>query len=279
MALLRFSTAVPGTSPRTPRRTIFRVADDPDRDTRKSGDFQNRSRLTDVKDVIVDYQREHPAAPPCSNESEMRDDFPEETKRALAARVGNVCSNPDCHASTSGPQHNSTKALNVGVAAHITGAAEGGPRYCPSMSFEERRHPDNGIWLCQTCAKLIDNDALQFPEVLIRAWKVVAEHRALGAIGKTASPAGESESQRKLCAILAWKGKVITHSLMNTGRAVMMIGEVGGSSCAEVLDCTEFYVTVGKTGKDSWSRSIALANVEICFDNAHGRLELQERHA
>jgi hypothetical protein len=53
----------------------------------------------------------------------MRDDFAEEAKRALAARVGNVCSNPDCRALTSGPQDDSTKALNVGVGAHITGAA------------------------------------------------------------------------------------------------------------------------------------------------------------
>lgn len=209
----------------------------------------------------------------------MRDDFAEEVKRALAARAGNVCSNPDCRASTSGPQHDSTKALNVGVAAHITGAAERGPRYRPSIFSEERRHPDNGIWLCQTCAKLIDNDALRFTETLLRAWKVIAEDRALGSIGKTAPPVGESESQRKLRAILPWKGKVITHSLMNTGRAVMLIGEVRGVSWVEVLACTEFYVTIGKTGNDGWSKSIALANIEICFDGAHDRLEIQERHA
>jgi hypothetical protein len=122
----------------------------------------------------------------------MRDDFTEEVKRALAARAGSVCSNPDCRASTSGPQDDSTKALNVGVAAHITSAAGGGPRYNPSLASEERRHPDNGIWLCQTCAKLIDNDALQFTEKLVRAWKEIAEHRARGLIGRTAPAVAEA---------------------------------------------------------------------------------------
>jgi hypothetical protein len=208
----------------------------------------------------------------------MRDDFTEEVKRILAARAGNVCSNPDCRASTSGPQNDSTKALNVGVAAHITSAAEGGPRYNPKMSSEERRHPDNGIWLCQTCAKLIDNDAPQFTEKLLRAWKEVADYHALRPIGKTTT-AEESESQRKLRAILPWKDKTIKLSQMSTGKAVMMIGPVVGSSLVQVLGCTEFYVSVGKTGNESWSRSIALADIEICFDDAHNCLELQERHA
>lgn len=45
----------------------------------------------------------------------MRDDFAEDVKRTLAARVGNVCSNPDCRALTSGPQDDSAKALNVRI--------------------------------------------------------------------------------------------------------------------------------------------------------------------
>jgi hypothetical protein len=116
----------------------------------------------------------------------MRDDFIEEVKRTLAARVGNRCSNPNCHALTSGPQDDPAKALNVGVAAHITAAAQGGPRYDSLLTSEERCHPDNGIWLCQTCAKLVDNDTSQFPVDLLRAWKTIAEHDARSRIGKTA---------------------------------------------------------------------------------------------
>jgi hypothetical protein len=59
----------------------------------------------------------------------MRDDFNKEVKRVIAARVNNLCSNPSCRAQTSGPKVDSTKAINIGVAAHITAASPGGPRY------------------------------------------------------------------------------------------------------------------------------------------------------
>lgn len=214
----------------------------------------------------------------------MRDDFTEEVKRTLAARVAYLCSNPECRAPTSGPQIDATKFLNVGVAAHITGAAEGGPRHNPFLSPEERRHPDNGIWLCQNCSKLIDNDTSRYTEKLIRAWREVAEHHALSLIGKTATKDSsnntvvESESQRKLRAIFPWIGKTVKLSQMTTGKAVYMIGPVMGSSYAQLIDCTEFFVTIGITGSGASSRSISLANIEISFDNQQRCLELQEYH-
>jgi tetratricopeptide (TPR) repeat protein/nucleoside phosphorylase len=116
----------------------------------------------------------------------VRDDFPEEVKRIVAQRVGYQCSNPDCRALTSGPQIDPTKALNVGVAAHITAAAPGGPRYDPSLTPEARRHPDNAIWLCRTCAKLVDNDLARFTVDLLRKWKAEAEKAASKQIGKSA---------------------------------------------------------------------------------------------
>ena len=50
----------------------------------------------------------------------MGDDFSDATKRVLASRVGTLCSNPFCRALTSGPQDDPKKAVNIGVAAHIT---------------------------------------------------------------------------------------------------------------------------------------------------------------
>lgn len=76
----------------------------------------------------------------------MRDDFTEDVKRILAARTGNACSNPDCRELTSGPQDDPTKALNVGVAAHITAAAEGGERYNPAL-FVGRTPPPRQRYL------------------------------------------------------------------------------------------------------------------------------------
>jgi len=211
----------------------------------------------------------------------MRDDFAEEVKRILANRVSNDCSNPDCHAPTSGPQLDSTKALNIGVAAHITSASAGGPRFDPLLTSEQRCHADNGIWLCQNCAKLVDNDVTRFSETLLRAWKMVAEDLARNAIGKTTSPHPETESQRKRRAILPYIGKAVTLSMMATGNAIMTIGPKWGSSSATLLDCDEFVVTVcaapGST--NTFYRSIPLDNITISRDPENGcRLELQERY-
>lgn len=81
----------------------------------------------------------------------MRDDFNEDVKRAVAARAGNRCSNPDCRALTSGPQVDITKSLNVGVAAHITAASPGGPRYNASLTPKDRRHADNAMAMPKLC--------------------------------------------------------------------------------------------------------------------------------
>jgi hypothetical protein len=78
----------------------------------------------------------------------MRDDFSLDIKDLLAKRVGMRCSNPNCRRVTSGPQEDPRKSINIGVAAHITAAAPKGPRFDKNLTAEERRSPDNGIWLC-----------------------------------------------------------------------------------------------------------------------------------
>ncbi len=118
----------------------------------------------------------------------MRDDFDERIKRAIAARAANICSNPRCRALTSGPRVDPTKSLNLGVAAHITAASPDGPRYNPLQSPEARRNAENGIWLCQNCAKLVDNDVARYPEAVLRVWKSEAEMTALSMVGKPRGP-------------------------------------------------------------------------------------------
>lgn len=58
-----------------------------------------------------------------------RDDFTSATKELLANRVGRRCSNPACRKLTCGANTNPEKITNIGVAAHICAAAQGGPRY------------------------------------------------------------------------------------------------------------------------------------------------------
>jgi hypothetical protein len=113
---------------------------------------------------------------------EKRDDFSTSTKDKLAKRVGYRCSNPECRCATVGAAQGHDGFIVVGVAAHITAAAPGGPRFDASMTPEQRRDPSNGIWLCQTHAKLIDSDASRFSVETLHQWKLVAEARSFRAL-------------------------------------------------------------------------------------------------
>ena len=104
-----------------------------------------------------------------------RDDFSAKTKSLLANRAGVKCSNPDCRKPTSGANTNPDKSTNIGVAAHICAAAEGGPRYDATMTPTQRKSPRNGIWLCQSCAKLIESDPMRYSREMLHGWKRLAE--------------------------------------------------------------------------------------------------------
>lgn len=67
------------------------------------------------------------------------------------------------------------KATSVGVAAHITAASFGGPRYSTSLSRIQRKHINNGIWLCNTCSTYIDKDPGKYTVELLYKWKNKAE--------------------------------------------------------------------------------------------------------
>jgi len=115
---------------------------------------------------------------PSTSRGKGRDDFDKKTQDSLAKRAGFLCSNHQCRRSTSGPHSDPTGTVNIGVAAHITGASLGGPRYDPRLTSAQRRQITNGIWLCQTCAKLIDSDVVKFTVGVLRQWKADAEQHA-----------------------------------------------------------------------------------------------------
>ena len=88
-----------------------------------------------------------------------RDDFSEAVKTALGKRASYVCSNPDCRALTIAPaDSDASKVLYIGKAAHICAASAGGPRYDPNMSSDQRKAIENAIFLCSSCAEMIDRN-------------------------------------------------------------------------------------------------------------------------
>jgi hypothetical protein len=106
-----------------------------------------------------------------------RDEFPKGIIDSLAKRAFYTCSNPGCRCLTLSPsEEDDEKYISIGVAAHITAAAEGGPRYDASLSPEERYSIKNGIFLCSNCASMIDkNNGLDYSTELLKRWK--EEHK------------------------------------------------------------------------------------------------------
>lgn len=105
--------------------------------------------------------------------SNNRDDFSQATKNRLAKQARYHCSNPSCRKLTSAPTSDGVKEVNIGVAAHICAAAPGpgARRYRADMTPEQRKSPENGIWLCQDCAKAIDSADPAFSESFLQDWK------------------------------------------------------------------------------------------------------------
>ena len=88
-----------------------------------------------------------------------------------------------------GPNSIEHKATNIGVAAHITAASSGGPRFNEKLTSEQRSSISNAIWLCQSCSKLIDSDLKYTIDILLN-WKNEAEQQAELKLNKQG--AGES---------------------------------------------------------------------------------------
>lgn len=124
----------------------------------------------------------------------MRDDFTKKTKETLAKRVGLKCSNPNCRKLTSGPNEDENKSTSIGVAAHITGASKGGPRFKEEMSTEDRKSINNGIWLCQNCSTLIDKDEKKYSIELLESWKTEAEKEAYEEISTSQTGSSNTEN-------------------------------------------------------------------------------------
>ncbi|RWX45801.1 hypothetical protein H206_00623 [Candidatus Electrothrix aarhusensis] len=145
-----------------------------------------------------------------------RDDFTEKTKRILGYRAGNRCSNPHCRVPTHGPSNEGPdKINNIGNAAHITAAAPGpgARRYNRALKPEQRRSITNGIWLCTSCATLIDNDDKTYTVALLNEWKKKAEDQAKREQGKKLP--GEHDAINTLVAAASGQTAVFLPNLMS----------------------------------------------------------------
>lgn len=118
-----------------------------------------------------------------------RDNFTQSTIDKLGKQVSYLCSNPDCRILTTSARRTSINEItNLGVAAHICAAAPNGPRYNSTMTPEQRKSENNGIWLCQTCSRLIDREPNNYSVQLLHEWKRQASEYARSMLGQQPFP-------------------------------------------------------------------------------------------
>lgn len=65
------------------------------------------------------------------------------------------------------------------------------------MSTEERKSAENGIWLCQSCSKLIDDDIIRYNVDLLYIWKENAERLAIAEL-QSSSPVNTNNKDKEL---------------------------------------------------------------------------------
>lgn len=121
-----------------------------------------------------------------------RHNFSQDVIRKLRERVAHRCSNPDCRVPTVGPGDGESGVSSIGVAAHITAAAPGGPRYDSNCDMQTRKSIRNGIWLCAKCSIEIDREVQSHPIELLKAWKAKAESQARAERGKRLAAASDA---------------------------------------------------------------------------------------
>jgi hypothetical protein len=110
-----------------------------------------------------------------------RDGFDKPTIDALAERAGQHCSFPGCANTTIGPSdESSTSVSRNGMACHISGASAGASsrRYDATLTAEQRRSIENGIWMCYNHGKLIDTDFARYSVDTLKKWRALTERKA-----------------------------------------------------------------------------------------------------
>lgn len=115
-----------------------------------------------------------------------RDNFSAAVKTELAKRVNYHCS--VCDTQTIAARTGTDTSFTIGKAAHIKGAAVGGPRYDSTQTSAERSSIHNGLWACANCSDIIDRDEATYPVERLHQLKTAAEQAARERVGRRPQP-------------------------------------------------------------------------------------------
>lgn len=102
-------------------------------------------------------------------------EFTPTTKRLLAQRVAYTCSNPMCRRLTIKAHPTEEKVTLRGEAGHINSVGIDGPRYISTILDKDIKSFKNGIWLCEFCHGLVDDEHSTHTDTLLNKWKTETE--------------------------------------------------------------------------------------------------------
>jgi hypothetical protein len=104
---------------------------------------------------------------------EKRAEFSQSVIRIAKERAAYICSNPNCRLMTIGPSASDENLVEyIGEVAHILPAKKKGPRETIPFDPNERSSIDNAIFLCGSCARMIDkNKGIDYPAKTLKEWR------------------------------------------------------------------------------------------------------------
>lgn len=211
-----------------------------------------------------------------------RDEFTEKTKLQIAKRAGWLCSDPSCRRSTIGSNSDGDGEINLGTAAHICAAAPEGPRSDLKMTREQRRLPDNGIWMCRLHGTAVEAKDSTFTVELLHEWKALAQKDSWRRVlynevphGPMAQAPSEGELRARLRAAAAADLEVFRRSDKWPSTAIALTLEVDGlsdpvstSTLATALTTLDDLILVAQPGMGKTTTVFQIAQAALTNGNA-----------
>ena len=211
-----------------------------------------------------------------------RDEFTEKTKHQIAKRAGWLCSDPSCRRATIGSNSDGDGEINLGTAAHICAAAPEGPRYDPTMTPEQRRSADNGIWMCRLHGAAVDAKDSKFTVELLHEWKAQAQKDSWQRVlysemphGATVQAPAKGDLSAHLRAAAAADLEVFRRSGKWPSTAIALTLEVDGigdsvstSALATALTTLDDLILVAPPGMGKTTTLFQIAEAALASGNA-----------
>ena len=191
-----------------------------------------------------------------------------------------MCSFPNCRQLTIGPSDDRVSGTSmIGVAAHITAASVGGPRYDSALTPEERSSERNGVWTCQTHGKMIDDNSSIYTVDDIARWKYQHEAWVFSRLANAENCMRDGISRISIKDVGIFDGRVD----IKLGRYSVVYG---ASSAGKSTLCEALAAFSGKANYNRFANRFsfcrgsnrdAMIEVEVSRDDTSTTVQLSEQ--